>query len=59
MNHNLKEKMLGEYHEYSQPDTAKKLFMAVNTVASLEKKGIEKFKIEFAARGYKVKDFLS
>ncbi len=58
MNHNLKEKMLGEYYEYSQTDIAEKLFMAVGTVASLEKKAIDKFKLELARRGYNINDLL-
>ena len=58
MNHNLKEKMLNDDYEYSQTDIAEKLFMAVGTVASLEKKAIEKFKQGLANRGIKVTDLL-
>lgn len=58
-NHNLKEKMLGEYYEYSLPDVAKKLYMAVNTASSLEKKAIINFKAGLLARGYNIQDFLS
>lgn len=57
-NHNLKEKMLGELYEYSLPDTAKNLFMAVNTARSLEKKAIENFKKALEARGITIKDLL-
>jgi DNA-directed RNA polymerase specialized sigma24 family protein len=58
MSHNLKEKMLGEYYEYSQPDVAEKMFLAVNTVASTEKRAIEKFKQGLAERGVGIKDLL-
>ena len=57
-NHNLKEKMLGEFYEYSIPDIAEKLFMAVNTASSLERKAIANFKAELLARGYNIKDLL-
>lgn len=57
-NHNLKEKMLGEYYNYSLPDTAKNLFMAVNTARSLEKKAIANFKLALEARGISIKDLL-
>jgi len=58
MNHNLKEKMLHPYYEYSQPDVAEKMFLAVGTVASIEKRAIEKFKQALAQRGLSVKDLL-
>lgn len=58
-NHNLKEKMLGDYYEYSLPDIAEKLYMAVNTASSLEKKAIINFKAGLLAKGYNVKDLLS
>jgi hypothetical protein len=57
-NHNLKEKMLGEYYEYSLPDIAENLYMAVNTASALEKKAIINFKTELLARGYTIKDLL-
>ena len=57
-NHNLKEKMLGEFYEYSLPDIAEKLFMAVNTASKLERSGISNFKAELLARGYNIKDLL-
>lgn len=57
-NHNLKEKMLGEFYEYSTGDTAEKLFMHPNTVASLEKKAIANFKDIFEAKGYTIKDLI-
>ncbi len=57
-NHNLKEKMLGEYYEYSLNDVAEKLFMAVNTASALEKKAIANFKAGLLARGYTIEDLL-
>ena len=57
-NHNLKEKMLGEFYEYSLPDIAEKLFMAVNTASSLERKAIANFKAGLEARGISVMDLL-
>lgn len=58
MNHNLKEKMLDECYEYSQTDVAEKLFLAVGTVASTEKRAVEKFKQALVERGLSVKDLL-
>lgn len=58
MNHNLKEKMLGDSYEYSQTDIAEKMFLAVGTVASTEKRAIEKFKQGLAERGIGVRDLL-
>ena len=58
MNHNLKESMLDECYEYSQTDIAHKMFLALGTVASTEKRAIEKFKQELAQRGLSVKDLL-
>jgi DNA-directed RNA polymerase specialized sigma24 family protein len=58
MNHNYKESILGEHYEYSQKDVAEKMFLAVGTVASTEKRAIEKFKQALAERGYSVKDLL-
>jgi hypothetical protein len=57
-NHNLKEKMLGEYYEYSLPDIAEKLFMAVNTASAIEKRAIANFKAGLEARGYTLEDLL-
>ena len=58
MNHNLKEKMLDECYEYSQTDIAKKMFLALGTVASTEKRAIEKFKQALAERNIDIKDIL-
>lgn len=58
MNHNLKESMLDDCYEYSQTDIAKKMFLALGTVASTEKRAIEKFKEELAKRGIKIEDLL-
>ena len=58
MNHNLKETMLDERYEYSQTDVAEKMFLAVGTVASTEKRAIEKFKEELKKRGIKIEDLL-
>ena len=58
MNHNLKESMLADKYEYSQVDIADKLFLAVGTVASTEKRAIEKFKEELEKRGIKVVELL-
>jgi len=59
MNHNLKEKMLSDDYEYSQTDIAKKMFLAVGTVASTEKRAIEKFKQAFQDRNINAKDYLN
>ena len=58
MTHAMKETSLAEEHEYSQKDIAEKLFLAVGTVASTEKRAIERFKEEMAKRGIDVKDLL-
>ena len=58
MTHASKESMLDENYEYSQKDVAKKMFLAVGTVASTEKRAIEKFKQALAQRGLSVKDLL-
>ena len=58
MNHNLKESMLDECYEYSQTDIAHKMFLALGTVASTEKRAIEKFKQALADRGISAKDLL-
>jgi DNA-directed RNA polymerase specialized sigma24 family protein len=58
MNHNLKEKMLADCYEYSLPDIADKMFLAINTVRSTEKRAIEKFKTALVERGIAVEDLL-
>jgi DNA-directed RNA polymerase specialized sigma24 family protein len=58
MSHAIKEAVLDNCYEYSQKDVAEKLFLAVNTVASTEKRAIEKFKQALADRGFDVKDLL-
>lgn len=50
--------MLADCYEYSLPDVADKMFLAVNTVRLTEKKAIEKFKAALAERGLSVKDLL-
>lgn len=50
--------MLHPYYEYSIPDTAEKLFLSVGTVASDEKRAIEKFKQALAERNINIKDLL-
>lgn len=57
-NHALKEKMLPEEYEYSQADVAEKMFLDTKTVASTEKRAIEKFKKILAEKGISVKDIL-
>lgn len=57
-NHNLKEKTLGEFYEYSLPDIAEKLFMHPNTASNLERSAIAKFKAGLEARGYTLWDLL-
>jgi len=58
MSHALKESALADEYEYSQRDTAKKLFLAVGTVSSTEKRAMEKFKKALAERGISIKDLL-
>ena len=58
MTHAMKEKSLAEDYEYSQQDIADKMFLAVGTVASTEKRAIEKFKQALVERGLSVKDLL-
>lgn len=58
MNHNSKEAMLADCYEYSQTDIAKKMFLAVGTVASTEKRAIEKFKQALQEKGIDIKDLL-
>jgi DNA-directed RNA polymerase specialized sigma24 family protein len=50
--------MLSDCYEYSQTDIAEKMFLAVGTVASTEKRAIEKVKQKFADMGINVKDLL-
>ena len=57
-NHNLKEKMLGEFYEYSLGDIADKLYMHINTASNLERSAIAKFKAGLEARGLTVMDLL-
>lgn len=56
--HALKESMLAECYEYSQTEVAEKLFLAVGTVASTEKRAIERFKQVLSDKGISVKDIL-
>jgi hypothetical protein len=56
--HNYKEKILSDKYEYSQQDVAEKMFLAVGTVASTEKRAIEKFKQGLADRNIDIKDLL-
>jgi len=58
MGHNNKEKMLSESYEYSQKDIAEKMFLAVGTVASIEKRAIEKFRNIMQERGISIEDLL-
>lgn len=58
MNHNLKESMLADCYEYSLPDVAEKMFLSVNTVASDEKRAIEKFKQIMLEKGITLEDLL-
>lgn len=58
MTHASKESMLDENYEYSQKDIAEKMFLAVGTIASTEKRAIEKFKQALADKGFDVKDLL-
>ena len=57
-NHNLKEKMLGEFYEYSLGDIADKLYMHINTASNLERSAIAKFKAGLDAKGISVMDLL-
>lgn len=49
---------LDDDYEYSQADIAKALVLALGTVASTEKRAIERFKEELAKRGIDIKDLL-
>lgn len=57
-NHNLKEKMLGEFYEYSLGDIADKLYMHINTASNLERSGIIKIKQALLAKNINIKDLL-
>jgi DNA-directed RNA polymerase specialized sigma24 family protein len=57
-NHSIKENILSDKYEYSQRDIADKMFLAIGTVASTEKRAIEKFKQELADRKIDFKDLL-
>jgi DNA-directed RNA polymerase specialized sigma24 family protein len=58
MSHNAKEAMLADCYNYSQTDVAKKMFLPVGTVASTEKRAIEKFKKALQEKGIDIKDLL-
>jgi DNA-directed RNA polymerase specialized sigma24 family protein len=58
MTHASKESILDENYEYSQKDVAEKMFLALGTVASTEKRAIEKFKKLMLEKGINVKDIL-
>lgn len=58
MNHNLKEKMLPKEYEFSQVDVAEKLFLAVGTVAAVEKRALAKLKALLEQKGITAQDFL-
>ena len=58
MSHAMKEKSLDECYEYSQKDVAEKMFLAVGTVAAVEKRAIEKFKQALETKGITVGDLL-
>jgi DNA-directed RNA polymerase specialized sigma24 family protein len=49
---------LKEDYEMSQMEIAEKLFLNVQTVRSIEKQAIEKFKKGLAERGVELKDVL-
>lgn len=58
MNHNLKEKMLPKEYEFSQVDVAEKLFLAVSTVASTEKRALAKLKALLEQKGITAQNIL-
>lgn len=58
MTHAMREKALDDCYEYSQKDVAEKMFIAVGTVAAVEKRAIEKFKQALEEKGIDVKDLL-
>lgn len=49
---------LDEDYVMSQRDVAQEMFLAVNTVASTEKRAIENFKKALAERGIAIEDLL-
>lgn len=49
---------LADCYEFSQADVAEKMFLSLNTIASTEKKAIEKFKKLLDERGIDIKDLL-
>ena len=55
---NHKEANLGEFHEFSQRDVAKMMFLSTNTITRTEKVAIEKFKKALAEKGITAKDIL-
>jgi transcriptional regulator len=59
MTHAMKEMALSDKYEYSQKNIAEKMFLAVNTVASIEKRAIENFKKALADKGISVRDLLN
>lgn len=58
MNHNLKEKMLPKEYEFSQVDVAEKLFLAVGTVAAVEKRALAKLKVLLEQKGITAQNIL-
>lgn len=58
MTHAMREKALDECYEHSQKDVAEKMFLAVGTVAAVEKRAIEKFKQVLQEKGLTLKDLL-
>lgn len=55
---NHKESCLDDQYELSQKDIADKMFLAVGTVASTEKRAMEKVKQALEAKGITAKDIL-
>jgi DNA-directed RNA polymerase specialized sigma24 family protein len=58
MNNKLSTRGANDGFDMSQVDIAEKMFLAVGTVASTEKRAIEKFKQALSDRGLSVKDLL-
>lgn len=50
--------MLGDNYEFSQKDVAEKMFLAISTIASTEKRAMENFRKELLNRGIKIQDLL-
>ena len=50
---------LGDDYEMSQKDIADKMFLAINTIGSTEKRAIENFKKALAERGLTIRDLLN